>query len=69
MKVSYKTFNLPFKHPFTISKGTKTHQPTFVVELDHFGLKDILDLPGIDDLKNSGLLEKDNVIFNDDNAK
>jgi L-alanine-DL-glutamate epimerase-like enolase superfamily enzyme len=24
---------LPFKYPFTISKGTKTHQPTFVVEL------------------------------------
>ena len=31
--------------------------------LDHFGLKGISDLPGIDDLKNSGLLEKDNVIF------
>ncbi|MEY4702186.1 MAG: hypothetical protein RIR96_83, partial [Bacteroidota bacterium] len=28
-----------FKHPFTISKGTKTHQDTLVVELDHFGFK------------------------------
>ena len=34
--------------------------------LDHFGLKEISDLPGIDDLKNSGLLEKDNVIFRDE---
>ena len=33
--------------------------------LDHFGLKEISDLPGIDDLKNSGLLENDNVIFKD----
>ena len=35
------------------------------VFLDHFGLKEISDLPGIDDLKNSGLLEKDNIIFKD----
>jgi segregation and condensation protein B len=34
--------------------------------LDHFGLKEISDLPCIDDLKNSGLLEKDNVIFRDE---
>ena len=33
--------------------------------LDHFGLKNISELPGIDDLKNSGLLEKDNFLFND----
>jgi len=33
--------------------------------LDHFGLKSISELPGIDDLKNSGLLEKDNILFND----
>jgi segregation and condensation protein B len=33
--------------------------------LDHFGLKNITDLPGIDDLKNSGLLEKNNILFND----
>ena len=47
MKVSYKTFNLPFKHPFTISKGTKTHQPTFIVELDHFGVKGYGEAPAI----------------------
>lgn len=34
LQVSYKTYNLPFVHPFTISGGrTKTHQPTFIVEL------------------------------------
>ena len=33
MKVNYRHFNLPFRHPFTISKGTKTHQPSLVVEL------------------------------------
>jgi L-Ala-D/L-Glu epimerase len=39
LKVSYWTYNLKFRHPFTISKGTKTHQPTFIVELEHFGIK------------------------------
>ena len=38
MKVSSKIYNLPFKHPFTISKGTKTSQPTFVVELEFMGI-------------------------------
>ena len=33
--------------------------------LDHFGLKEINDLPGIDDLKNSGLLDKNKIIFSD----
>ena len=33
--------------------------------LDHFGLKNISELPGIEDLKNSGLLEKNNFLFND----
>lgn len=47
MKVAYKIFNLPFTYPFTISKGTKTHQPTFVVELDHFGFKGYGEAPAI----------------------
>lgn len=47
MKVSYKTYNLPFKHPFTISKGTKTHQPSLVVELEYFGMKGYGEAPAI----------------------
>lgn len=39
MKVNSYIFNLKFRHPFTISKGTKTHQPTFIVELEHMGIK------------------------------
>jgi len=34
--------------------------------LDHFGLREIKDLPGIDDLKNAGLLDKNKIIFNDE---
>jgi L-alanine-DL-glutamate epimerase-like enolase superfamily enzyme len=33
MILKYKSFNLPFQFPFTISKGTKTHQPTLVLSL------------------------------------
>ena len=47
MRVTYKTYNLPFKHPFTISKGTKTHQPSLVVELEYFGLKGYGEAPAI----------------------
>ncbi len=47
MKVSYKTYSLPFKYPFTISKGTKTHQPTFIVQLDFFGVKGYGEAPAI----------------------
>ena len=47
MKVKYKTYNLPFRHPFTISRGTKTHQPTFIVELDFMGIKGYGEAPAI----------------------
>lgn len=47
MKIKYRSYNLPFKHPFTISKGTKTHQPALVVELEHFGLKGYGEAPAI----------------------
>ena len=47
MKVSYRIFDLPFIHPFSISKGTKTHQPTFIVELDFFGIKGYGEAPAI----------------------
>ncbi|HSC38691.1 MAG TPA: hypothetical protein VLD19_12495, partial [Chitinophagaceae bacterium] len=47
MKCTYRSFSLPFIHPFTISKGTKTHQPTFVAELDFNGLKGYGEAPAI----------------------
>ncbi|MEI8060666.1 MAG: dipeptide epimerase, partial [Ferruginibacter sp.] len=46
-KIKYKTFSLPFTHPFTISKGTKTHQPTLIVELDFMGIKGYGEAPAI----------------------
>jgi L-alanine-DL-glutamate epimerase-like enolase superfamily enzyme len=47
MKVSYFPYSLKFRHPFTISKGTKTHQPTLIVELEHFGIKGYGEAPAI----------------------
>ncbi|MBK8951675.1 MAG: dipeptide epimerase [Chitinophagaceae bacterium] len=47
MKISYWPFSLKFRHPFTISKGTKTHQPTLIVELEHFGIKGYGEAPAI----------------------
>lgn len=47
MNVKYKISNLPFKHPFTISKGTKTHQESFLIELDFMGIKGYGEAPAI----------------------
>ncbi|HEV7781617.1 MAG TPA: dipeptide epimerase [Chitinophagaceae bacterium] len=47
MKLQYWQYNLKFRHPFTISKGTKTHQPTLIVELEHFGIKGYGEAPAI----------------------
>lgn len=47
MKVQSWIYNLKFRHPFTISKGTKTHQPTFIVELDFMGIKGYGEAPAI----------------------
>jgi L-alanine-DL-glutamate epimerase-like enolase superfamily enzyme len=47
MIINYKAYNLPFKYPFTISKGTKTHQPTLIVELEYFGIKGYGEAPAI----------------------
>jgi L-Ala-D/L-Glu epimerase len=47
LKVRYHSINLPFRHPFTISKGTKTHQPSLVIELEHFGKKGYGEAPAI----------------------
>jgi L-alanine-DL-glutamate epimerase-like enolase superfamily enzyme len=47
MNIRYWSYRLKFRHPFTISKGTKTHQPTLVVELEHFGIKGYGEAPAI----------------------
>lgn len=47
MKVKYRAYNLLFKHPFTISRGTKTHQPTLILELEHFGIRGYGEAPAI----------------------
>ena len=47
MRVRYKIHSLPFEYPFTISRGTKTHQPTLIVELDHMGIKGYGEAPAI----------------------
>jgi L-Ala-D/L-Glu epimerase len=47
MKIQHKSYNLRFKYPFTISKGTKTHQPTLVVGIEQFGLTGYGEAPAI----------------------
>jgi L-alanine-DL-glutamate epimerase-like enolase superfamily enzyme len=47
MKCSYLSHELRFEYPFTISRGTKTHQPTLVVELDFHGIKGYGEAPAI----------------------
>ena len=38
---------MPFRYPFTISKGTKTHQPSLIVELEHRGKRGYGEAPAI----------------------
>jgi L-Ala-D/L-Glu epimerase len=47
MICTHHSFNLAFRHPFTISRGTKTHQPTLIVELEHRGLTGYGEAPAI----------------------
>lgn len=47
MKIQYTSYNLRFKYPFTISRGTKTHQPTLIVSLDQFGMTGYGEAPAI----------------------
>lgn len=47
MNLRHKIYELPFTHPFTISKGTKTVQPTFVVELEFMGIRGYGESPAI----------------------
>jgi L-alanine-DL-glutamate epimerase-like enolase superfamily enzyme len=48
LQLKYKTYELPFQYPFTISGGrTKTHQPTFIVELTLGPFKGYGEAPAI----------------------
>ncbi len=47
MICNYFAHNLAFRYPFTISRGTKTHQPTLVVELDNHGISGWGEAPAI----------------------
>ena len=47
MTCNYYSYNLAFRHPFTISRGTKTHQPTLIVQLSHNGLTGYGEAPAI----------------------
>jgi len=47
MKIAYKSINFPFTYPFTISKGTKTHQPSLIVQLENRGLYGYGEAPAI----------------------
>jgi L-Ala-D/L-Glu epimerase len=47
MKIQHISYNLRFKYPFTISSGTKTHQPTLIVSLEQFGLTGYGEAPSI----------------------
>jgi len=47
MNIRYKGVNLPFEYPFTISKGTKTHQPILVVALENRGFTGYGEAPAI----------------------
>src|ERR1700722_2514111 len=47
MTCNYYSYDLAFRHPFTISRGTKTHQPTLIIELSHNGLTGYGEAPAI----------------------
>ena len=47
MKVSYQSYDLKFKYPFGISRGTKTHQPTLIIQLEHLGRAGFGEAPAI----------------------
>lgn len=47
VRVMGKPISSPFKHPFTISKGTKTHQPALLVGLQFAGHTGFGEAPAI----------------------
>jgi L-alanine-DL-glutamate epimerase-like enolase superfamily enzyme len=47
MICNHFSHELRFQYPFTISRGTKTHQPTLVTQLDFRGIKGYGEAPAI----------------------
>lgn len=47
LQLSHYSFNLPFEYPFTIAKGTKTHQPALVTSLGIGNLRGFGEAPAI----------------------
>lgn len=47
ISIQYSKHNLKFRYPFTISRGTKTHQPSLLVELNFNGIKGYGEAPAI----------------------
>lgn len=47
MICNYYRHELRFQYPFTISRGTKTHQSTLITELDFHGIKGYGEAPAI----------------------
>jgi len=47
LHLNYQPFELAFEYPFTISKGTKTHQPTLIVSLKLGNLTGYGEAPAI----------------------
>lgn len=47
MTLSWTAIHLPFQYPFTISKGTKTHQPSLIVRLAQRGFTGYGEAPAI----------------------
>lgn len=47
LRIRYWKKQLDFHHPFTISKGTKSQQPTFLVEISWHGIKAFGEAPAI----------------------
>lgn len=60
LQVRHQAFNLAFEYPFTISKGTKTHQPTLIVGLALGQLWGWGEAPAISyyDVTVEGMIEK-----------
>ena len=47
LQLKYYSYELAFEYPFTISKGTKTHQPTLITSLGLGNLTGYGEAPAI----------------------